>query len=120
MVGSISPFSAIPVRKLPEEQSALETQILFGEVFFVLEQVKGWSRVRLGFDDYEGWVDEKYVLPSSDLEIERWNNSQGLLVSTPFNKLLREPYKSVQLVSAGSRIYFNGEDRNSFTVGHLV
>lgn len=117
MVGSISPFSAIPVRKLPEEQSALETQILFGEVFFVLEQIKGWCRVQLEFDGYEGWVDEKYVIPSSDLEIERWNNSPGMLVNTPFIKLIREPYKSAQLISAGSRIYFNGEDRNSFTVG---
>ncbi|WP_062125627.1 C40 family peptidase [Geofilum rubicundum] len=118
MTGSISPFSAIPVRRLPEEQAELETQILFGEVFFVLEEVKNWKRVRLDLDGYEGWVDEKYVIPSSALEIERWNSAQGLLVSTPFVRLIREPYKSVQLISAGSRLYFNGEDRNSFTIGN--
>lgn len=117
MTGSISSFSAIPVRSTPGEQSALETQILFGEVFHVLEEEKGWCRVRIAFDDYEGWIDEKYFIASLDKEIELWNSAPGQLISLPFVKLIREPYKSAQLISAGSRVVFNGEDRNSFTIG---
>ena len=45
MSGSISSFSVIPVRKEPAEQSEMETQILFGEVFYELEAVQGWRRV---------------------------------------------------------------------------
>ena len=115
--GSISPFSLIPVRREPSEAAELETQILFGEVFYLLEQIKGWCRVRLDFDGYEGWVDEKYWLPSSEKTIESWMREPDYVVTLPFIKLIREPYKSVQLISAGSRLSFNGEDRNAFVIG---
>lgn len=115
--GSISPFSLIPVRREPSEAAEMETQILFGEVFCLLEQIKGWCRVRLDFDGYEGWVDEKYWLPSSEKTIESWMREPDYVVTLPFIKLIREPYKSVQLISAGSRLSFNGEDRNAFVIG---
>ena len=118
MSGSISSFSVIPVRKEPAEQSEMETQILFGEVFYELEAVQGWRRVRLAFDAYEGWIDEKYMVATPDREIELWNNSPGILVTQPVIKLIREPEKSVQYVPAGSRIAFNGEIRNSFSIGN--
>jgi hypothetical protein len=35
------------------------SQVLFGEHFKVLEQLKQWSRVKMQFDGYEGWVDSK-------------------------------------------------------------
>ena len=33
--------------------------MLFGEHFTVLEKGKNWSKIRLFFDDYEGFVDNK-------------------------------------------------------------
>ena len=117
MIGSISAFSVIPIRIEPDERAALETQVLFGEVFHVLEQHPGWCRIRLDFDGYEGWVDEKVVIPCRDKEIEMWQSQPGIIVPSPFIKLIREPDKSIQIISAGSRIVFNGEDRNSFVIG---
>jgi len=35
------------------------TQVLYGELFKVLESRKKWSRIRLAFDGYEGWIDNK-------------------------------------------------------------
>jgi hypothetical protein len=116
MSGSICAFSAIPVRLEPSEMSALETQILFGEVFQTLEVIPGWQRVRLDFDGYEGWVDEKTVIPATDKDVESWEKTPGVVISAPFIKLIREPFKSVQIISAGSRIAFNGDDRNSFVL----
>ena len=83
MSGSISSFSVIPVRKEPAEQSEMETQILFGEVFYELEAVQGWRRVRLAFDAYEGWIDEKYMVATPDREIELWNSSPGMRRASP-------------------------------------
>ncbi len=115
--GSISPFSVIPMRIEPDERAALETQILFGEVFYVLQQIRGWCHVKMDFDGYEGWVDEKVVVLARERDIELWQSQQGIVVSAPFLKLIREPDKSTQIISAGSRIVFNGEDRNSFIIG---
>lgn len=117
MVGSISHFGAIPVRLESSETSALETQILFGEVFYILEEIPGWCRIRIEHDGYEGWIDEKMLVPASEREINLWLNQPGTIVATPFIKLIREPEKSVQIISGGSRIVFNGEDSNSFVIG---
>jgi len=117
MIGSICPFAAIPVRKEPAESSELETQVLFGEVFYVLESIPGWKLIRLEHDGFEGWVDEKTVIPSDEKEIKRWLTAPSFIISPPYLKLIREPQKSVQIISGGSRIVFNGEDLNSFVIG---
>ena len=117
MIESICPFGMIPVRQEPSELSELETQVLFGEVFHVLESIPGWCRIKLEYDSYEGWVDEKTVIPVSKRETEKWLLSKGTIISTPYIKLIREPEKSVQIISGGSRIVFNGEDSNSVVIG---
>ena len=49
----------IPVRLEPSDKSEMVTQVLYGEVFKVLEQRKKWSKIKLAFDDYQGWIDNK-------------------------------------------------------------
>ncbi len=59
----ISTLSLIPVRKEPSEKSEMVTQVLFGEHCEILEQMVGWSHIRLAWDHYEGWVDQKMITP---------------------------------------------------------
>ena len=117
MIESICPFGMIAVRREPFDTAELETQALFGEVFHVIESISGWCRIKLEHDGYEGWVDERTVVPVSKRETERWLSSAGTIISTPYIKLIREPKKSVQIISGGSRIVFNGEDSNSIVIG---
>ena len=44
------------MRAQPEDNSDLETEILFGEALEVLDQRNGYLRARLATDGYEGWV----------------------------------------------------------------
>ena len=118
MTGSICPFGAIPVRAEPTELSALETQILFGEVFYLLETIPGWCRVRTEYDNYEGWINDKIFIPTDDKIINQWLAASGIIVPPPFIQLIREPDKSVQIISGGSKIVFNGDDLNSVTIGN--
>ncbi len=59
----VSGLSIIPVRKEPSEKSEMVTQVLFGEHFEIFEEMVGWSRVKLDWDGYEGWVDSKMITP---------------------------------------------------------
>ncbi len=118
MKSAICAISVLPVRNEPREQSELETQILFGEVFHILEEIPNWYRIRADYDNYEGWVDSKMVFPCTTREAELWLSSPGVVVSTPSLRLIREPQKTIQIISAGSRIVFNGEDRNSFVIAN--
>lgn len=52
-------LSIVPLRLEPTDLSEMVSQILFGEHFKVLENRNKWSRIRLAFDNYEGWVDNK-------------------------------------------------------------
>ena len=52
-------LAIIPLRMEPNDRSEIVSQILFGEHFEVLEQLKQWSKIKLQFDDYEGWIDTK-------------------------------------------------------------
>jgi hypothetical protein len=49
----------VPVRLEPSDTSEMVSQVLYGTHFKVLEQRKKWSRIRIAFDNYEGWVDNK-------------------------------------------------------------
>lgn len=59
-------LSIVPLRVEPSDATELVSQVLYGEIFKVLEQRKFWSRIRLAFDTYEGWVDNKQYLEISE------------------------------------------------------
>ncbi|MBU2940146.1 C40 family peptidase [Lacinutrix sp. C3R15] len=52
-------LSIVPLRLEPSDKTELVSQVLYGDYFKVLEQRKSWSRIRLAFDKYEGWIDNK-------------------------------------------------------------
>ena len=55
-------LSIVPLRAEAADSSELVTQVLYGELFKILESRKKWSRIRLAFDDYEAWIDNKQFL----------------------------------------------------------
>ncbi len=59
-------LSAIPMRKEPEDAAEMVNQVLFGETLEIIEYRKKWSLVRLSHDSYEGWVDNKQIMPCTE------------------------------------------------------
>jgi gamma-D-glutamyl-L-lysine dipeptidyl-peptidase len=52
-------LAIVPVRSEPSDRSEIVTQLLFGEHIEILERQNQWARIKIQFDDYEGWVDSK-------------------------------------------------------------
>lgn len=52
-------LSIVPLRLEPSDASEMVSQVLFGEHFEVIEKSKKWSKIRLDFDSYEGYIDNK-------------------------------------------------------------
>ena len=52
-------LSIVPLRIASSETSEMVSQLLFGEHFKVVEKRKKWSKIRVQFDSYEGYVDNK-------------------------------------------------------------
>jgi hypothetical protein len=61
-------LAIVPMRFEPSDRSEIVSQVLFGEHFEVLEQKAPWSRIKLQYDGYEGWIDTKQFQPISATE----------------------------------------------------
>jgi hypothetical protein len=71
-------LSIVPLRIEPNDRSEMVSQVLFGEHFMVLETHQKWSKIRLAFDNYEGWIDTNQYLPLFEenyIEIEESKNA---------------------------------------------
>src|SRR5690606_7590644 len=55
-------LSIVPLRAAAPDVREMVSQVFYGEHFKVLEIRKKWSLIRLAFDKYEGWIDNKQYL----------------------------------------------------------
>ncbi|BDB53396.1 C40 family peptidase [Flavobacterium ammonificans] len=91
-------LAIIPLRAEPNDRSEIVSQVLFGEHFEVVEELKQWRKIRLQFDNYEGWVDFKQfqIISETDYKIlskEPITLNADLIdyISAPNNTLLPIP-----------------------------
>jgi len=59
MSHGICNLSIVPLRREPSDKSEMVSQVLFGEHFKIIEKSKQWRKIRLAYDHYEGYIDEK-------------------------------------------------------------
>ena len=52
-------LNIVPVRAEANDASEMVTQLLYGDTFTIIEQRKNWCKIRIAFDNYEGWIDPK-------------------------------------------------------------
>lgn len=74
-------LSIVPLRAEPSDMSELVSQVLYGEHFKVLEQRKKWSKIRIAFDKYEGWIDNKQYLEITE-DIYKAKDNEELVLSS--------------------------------------
>lgn len=73
-------LSAVPVRATASDRAEMVNQLLFGETVELVQREEKWSLVRSDYDGYEGWVDNKQVIPfdsAADL-------AERLYLDTPY------------------------------------
>lgn len=54
-------LSIVPLRSSPADESEMVSQLLYGEHFKILEERASWSRIRVAFDDFEAWVQNRQM-----------------------------------------------------------
>lgn len=119
-------LSLVPVRKDPAHASEQVTQLLFGDNYEVVERTHNntWIRIRIFFDQYEGWIDSLQHHAIS-LDYFEYINQAELKITTDITSTMLYN-KSPQLILMGSIIpissselfkmeeqfAFNGEAKN--------
>lgn len=122
-------LSVVSVRKDPADQSEQVTQLLFGDHYTVIETSANakWLRIRIDFDQYEGWIDTKQHQPISREYFNHLNHAEfkittDLTATLLYNKTPQVvlmgsmiPISSSELFKMEEQFAFNGEAKN---VGH--
>lgn len=52
-------LSIVPLRREPSDRAEMISQLLFGETIVIEGVYKNWAKVRVTYDNYEGWIDRK-------------------------------------------------------------
>ncbi|WP_298894295.1 C40 family peptidase [uncultured Psychroserpens sp.] len=100
-------LSIVPLRIEPSDPSELVSQVLYGEIFKVLEQRKSWSRIRLAYDKYEGWIDNKQYL-EIDEDTYKSIKQQDHILSTDLIEFIQDKNQQLYTIPLGSSL--NGLD----------
>ena len=96
-------LSIVPLRLEPSDTSELVSQIIYGELFKVLEQRKNWSKIRLAFDGYEGWMDNKQYIEVNE-DIYNTLTKEDTKLSSDLVEFIEDSNKQLHPIVLGSTL----------------
>tara|TARA_R110002012_G_scaffold81945_1_gene207317 strand:- start:39707 stop:40462 length:756 start_codon:yes stop_codon:yes gene_type:complete len=94
-------LSIVPLRLEPSDTSELVSQVLYGDYFKVLEKRKFWSKIRLGFDTYEGWIDNKQYAEITEEDYKKIHQETPIL-STDLVEFIEDGDNQLYPIPLGS------------------
>tara|TARA_B110000003_G_scaffold34355_1_gene31714 strand:+ start:3626 stop:4396 length:771 start_codon:yes stop_codon:yes gene_type:complete len=105
MLFGICDLSIVPLRKEANDLSEMVSQILFGEDFEVLEKGEKWSKIKLSFDHYEGYIDNKQYTEIDKDTFVKLSNSK-YYYSSEIIDFVTNKKNQLSTISVGSRLPF--------------
>ena len=106
-------LAMIPLRLEPSDRSEIVSQVLFGEHFEILEQLKQWTRIRMQYDDYEGWIDFKQLQLISETSFNQLS-SEAIVLNGDLIEYITTPSNSLIPIPLGSSLAFlNHKEMNT-------
>ncbi|SEQ34402.1 SH3 domain-containing protein [Hyunsoonleella jejuensis] len=111
-------LSIVPLRFEASDKSELVSQVLYGEWFKVIEKRKNWSKIRLAFDKYEGWIDNKQYL---EIEAEDYNqlDTQTPKLSKDLVEFVQDENQQLYPIQLGATLNGLSILKHTFD-GHLI
>lgn len=106
-------LSIIPLRFEPNDRSEIVSQVLFGEHFEVVETAKQWTKIKLQFDNYEGWIDSKQYQSISEENYSRLSK-EAIILNSDLVEYIIAPNNTLLPITIGASLSFlNHSDINS-------
>ena len=96
-------LSIVPLRFDASDKSELVSQVLYGDFFKILEQRKSWSKIRLSFDGYEGWIDNKQYIEITEDQYKKLHKESPKL-SIDLVEFVQDNHDQLHPVLLGSSL----------------
>lgn len=106
-------LAIIPLRIEPSDRSEIVSQVLYGEHFEILEQFKQWSKIKLQFDNYEGWVDSKQYQIISENEFQQLSQDAIVLNADLLEYIIGSDNLLLPIPLGSSLSFLNHSDINT-------
>ena len=98
-------LAIIPLRFEPSDRSEIVSQVLFGEHFEILEQLKQWCRIRMQYDAYEGWIDSKQLQLISESSFNQLSED-AIILNADLIEYITAPNNLLIPIPMGSSVSF--------------
>jgi cell wall-associated NlpC family hydrolase len=106
-------LSIIPLRSEASDRSEIVSQVLFGEHFEIIAVDKQWTKIKLQFDDYEGWIDSKQYQSISEENYIRLSK-EAVILNSDLVEYITAPDNTLIPITIGASLSFlNHSDINS-------
>jgi len=105
MLYGICNLSIVPLRIEASDASEMVSQVLFGEDFLILKKEKKWSKIRLSFDGYEGYIDNKQYLQIDEETFDKLADSANYY-SSEIIDFVTNKKNHLSTIAIGSRLPF--------------
>jgi gamma-D-glutamyl-L-lysine dipeptidyl-peptidase len=103
----IADLSVLALRKEPSHASEQVSQLLFGELYEVVNQQKSWLLVKCCHDGYEAWLNEIQFTAVNAKDFQQLiNNKPGLALELA--SVATSSGNSIPLVAGSSLPFFDG------------
>ena len=103
----------VAVRQQPSHRSEMTTQLLFGELVLVIDELDSWFLIVSAHDDYEGWVDFRQVTLLDEDEFTRVKGEDLACLTSCHGRVVAEGLPAVNVL-IGSK--FPGLNDKQFVV----
>lgn len=117
MAFGMADLSIVPVRKEQSERSEMVSQVLFGELFEILEITDKWFFIRSEVDGTEGWISRNMCLSVTDEYAALYKEELPMLTTEVFNIVTKEGDYGNKLIVAGSVLPFFEAEKQHFSIG---
>jgi hypothetical protein len=96
-------LSIIALRVEANDRSEMVSQLLFGDHFKILEKSKQWVKIKLAFDNYEGWIDSKQCLKINKKDYDKLTE-EPIIVSNELIDFIEDEDQKLFTIVLGSRL----------------
>lgn len=100
----ICKLSVIPIRKEMSHESELVSELLFNDIYEIIEEKDEWIKIKNLYDSYEGWLRALQHFELYEYEFQEYISKDKYIVNEPFCI-----YNNMVL-SFGSKIFENHDN----------
>ena len=95
----ICKLSVVPMRKEASHTSELVSELLFNDIYSIIDENEEWLKIQCMYDSYEGWIRKLQHEELTDNELQDYISREKYIVNMP------TIYHEDMLLSFGSKVF---------------